>query len=95
MDGGLSECFSDDGGLFEFDAKAEVDQWMEKACGISELRSSIVISDRGVYQQTSSQASRQSFIAREEIFVHDRLPTFLVHFRFEKGHEVVEISART
>jgi hypothetical protein len=57
----LSECFGDDGGLFEFDAEAEVDQRMEKACRISKSRLSIVISDVGVYQQTSSQVSHQSF----------------------------------
>ena len=40
----MSECFGDDGGLFEFDAEAEVDQRMEKACRISKSRLSIVIS---------------------------------------------------
>ena len=93
MDSSLSECFGDDGGLFEFDAEAEVDQRVEKACRMSKARSSIVSSGR---EPTSKHPHKQVigvFTAGEDIFVHDGLPTFLVHFRLEKGHEVVEISA--
>ena len=95
MDGGLSKSFSNDGGLLEIDAEAEMDQRVEEACQSWPLvRLSITDAEEG--DCTSKHPHQQvirSLIAGEEILVDDGLPALLVHFGFKEGNVVVEISA--